>query len=346
MGQNDIDMRAQTTPQADWSGLPKTVGQLGIDIRAQTTPRLRSRMVHDVGSVQDSVIARSQLLELGFSGSAVQRRIDAGLLWPVLKGVYAIGRRDLGERGWWMAGLLACGKGSALSSWSAASCWDIAESQSGTPHICTLDRSKRSHGCLVVHRPRYLSSEDLAIHRGLPVTSVARTLLDVASEASDARLRAYLDRAETLRIFDRAEFDDLLARAGGHRGRARLVRCMPTAEPQVTRSELERLFVELCRRFSIPLPEMNAVVGGYEVDAYWPSAGLVVELDGFEFHGSRRSFESDRRRDLALGALGIETMRLSYTMVVDGPTDVAEAIGATLRRPRRGSTTVGQLRSE
>lgn len=306
------------------------MGVLLDGIRPPSHPRDWDAAIRRVATAQHHAISILQLHALGVRDGAIRRRVACGSLWRVLHGVFAVGRRELSRRGWWTAGLLSAPPGSALSHWSAASAHDLMIERGPEIHLATLGRRGRTQPGLQVHRPRELIVADLTTVDGLPVTSVARLLLDLAAEVTPSRLARLLERAQQLGVYDQAALDDVLARAGGHRGAGRLRRALPDAQPPVTRSQLERDFLHLCRNHALPPPTMNAVVAGYEVDAYWPDRQLVVELDGFRFHRTRAAQESDRQRDLSLKLAGIELLRLTHSMVHHQPGRVASAI-RTLR---------------
>jgi hypothetical protein len=177
-----------------------------------------------------------------------------------------------------------------------------------------------------------LDPRDFTVEDGIPVTSVARTLLDLSAVLRPRDLAAAIDRAERLRILDLIAVVDVLDRARGRRGAAALRRAIAAYEPSTQRSELERRFKELLGTApDIPRPSLNALVDGetgtHEVDAYWPERRLVVQLDGFEFHRTRRDRERDAASDADLELAGHRVMRFTW--------DDATAHGErTLRRLR------------
>jgi very-short-patch-repair endonuclease len=171
------------------------------------------------------------------------------------------------------------------------------------------------------------------------VTSVARTLLDLAEVLSARRLLRVLEEAERLRLFDLDAIDRLAGRSHGRRGlgELRLALAGMDDEPPPTRSELERRFLELCRAEHLPPPAVNAWLAGFEVDALWPEQRLVVELDGYAFHGARAAFERDRVRDAAIQLAGYRVLRVTHRRLAAEPGAVAEAVRALLDAAPRAS---------
>ncbi len=196
---------------------------------------------------------------------------------------------------------------------------------------------RRAKRAFVVHFSSILALEDRGEREGVPVTSVARTLLDLAIRATPLRLERLLERAEELELLDLHQVEDVLDRAGGHRGRGRLRRALALyqPDPSFTRSRFEKQFRRLVIRAGIPAPSMNFNAHGFELDAYWPEYRFAVELDLFETHGTRAAFERDRLRQEELKLLGIESIRVTKPRL-DRELEVVMRNLATLLE-RRGS---------
>jgi hypothetical protein len=178
---------------------------------------------------------------------------------------------------------------------------------------------------------------DLAVRDGIPVTSVARTLLDLAEIMDRRGLERMFEEAERTRLLDLRAVEQACARGHGRRGLKPILSHLRTLGPAPeTRSELERRFVALCRELALPLPEVNALVAGFEVDAVWNDRGLVVELDGYEYHGTRLAFERDRARDAALQVAGYRVVRVTYRRLAEEPEKVAETVRGLLAQPPTG----------
>ena len=164
----------------------------------------------------------------------------------------------------------------------------------------------------------------------IPVTSISRTLLDLAQVSPQRQLRRALDESERLGLFDLRALERLIARSNGHRGLGRLKAAIRDyrGPPPITRSELERLFLDLCHEAGLPRPQTNTLVEGYEVDAAWLDHRLVVELDSHEYHGTRAAFENDRVRDAILQAAGYRVIRITHRRMEDAPADVVRLLRA------------------
>jgi hypothetical protein len=287
--------------------------------------------VADLATKQHGVVAHRQLIRIGFATDAIDYRLAAGRLHRVHKGVYAVGRPSLEVHGRWMAAVLACGRGAMLSHLDAAALWDLLPITGREIHV-TARRSRSGAPGIRVHRVRALHAEDRARIDGIPVTSLARTLLDSAEVRPDQLERAF-EEAERRRVLDVRAIERLCARANGRRG-VRPLRGMIASEATPgtsdTRSELERRLLGLCMETELPLPAMNVMVEGFEVDAFWPSARLAVELDGFEFHRTRAAFERDRKRDAALQLAGHRIIRLTHRRMEHEPVTVIEELRSLL----------------
>jgi very-short-patch-repair endonuclease len=214
--------------------------------------------------------------------------------------------------GRWMGAVLACGPGALLSHRDAGAAWDLRASASGAIDVTAVGRSRHRQPGIRVHRPRSIHPEDRAVRDGIPVTSVARTLLDLAEVLGPSQLERALEQGERLTLLDFGAIERLLRRSRGHRGTRRLREALAAQLPGVeARFELERRFLDLCRDADLPRPQLNVVVAGYEVDAYWPDRRLIVELDGWAFHRTRAAFEQDRVRDAALQLAGCRVLRFT-----------------------------------
>jgi hypothetical protein len=180
-----------------------------------------------------------------------------------------------------------------------------------------------------VHRARRLDPLDTTTHRRVTVTTVARTLVDLAGVIDAGALERALAQAEVLGLYDQAALRDILDRSKGRRGAASLRAALHTP-PALTRSELERRFLRLCDAHGLPRPLVNVEICGYEVDFAWPEARLVVETDGHAYHRTRRAFELDRRRDADLLVAGYRVLRVTYHRLLTDPEGVACTIRALL----------------
>jgi very-short-patch-repair endonuclease len=229
-----------------------------------------------------------------------------------------------------MAALLACGPGAALSHRTAAWIWRILELANELIEV-TVSRTNRNRPGLIVHRSRSLRPEDIRLHRGIPVTGPARTLLDLAEVVTARELERAFDRAIAQRLTTYPGMAAAVQRATGHRG-VRAVRDLlaRSEEPAITRSEAEERFLALTRDAGLPAPEVNAHVGGHMVDFLWADRRLVVEIDGYRFHSSRTAFERDRLRDAELNANGFRVIRITWRQLVEEPMAVIARLAQAL----------------
>lgn len=203
---------------------------------------------------------------------------------------------DLSAHSRCLAAVFACEPGALLSHGSAAWLWGLYRHPPATLDVTVPTRRHRRNGLRIHHAK--LAVADRRERDGIPVTSVARTLLDQAARVSAQGLERLLERSEELELFDLREVDELLGRAGGHPGGGRLRRALAIYrdEPAFVRSRTEKRFLETVRRAGLPPPATNINVSGFELDAYWERERFAVELDVFETHGTRAAFERDRLR--------------------------------------------------
>ena len=200
--------------------------------------------------------------------------------------------------------------------------------------MTAIGRSRHRRPGIVVHRPRRFDPEDRDILHGIPITTVARTLLDLAEVVSRRELARAIERAELIGVFDLQAIEELMGRSRGRRGlrplRSELTRVREVAQSAFTRSELERALIELCRGQRLPAPSMNISIEGLEVDAVWPAARLAVEMDGFAYHRTAAAFERDRRRDEILHLAGYRVLRFTYRRLKTDPDGVANTLRSML----------------
>jgi very-short-patch-repair endonuclease len=301
--------------------------------RSAQSTLTRQQLVNGIAAPQEGVVTRKQLLQVGLSRESIARRTRNGMLIRIHAGVYRIGPlagRFAAER----AALLAC-NGGVLSHLTAANLLGILTS-APIPQVVDVTLSPLSHPRrregIRSHR-RNLEIDEVTHSEGLPVTTLARTLLDLAA-MPNAALDSALARAEHRDPLVRDRVLALLGRYPSCRGaRGLRVLISDAAASSFTRSQAEETFMMLIRSSGLPRPETNVRVAGYEVDFYWRVAGVVVEVDGYEFHRSRRAFLRDRQRDSALAAAGIMVIRLSWQQLTTARdrtlVELALALGRT-----------------
>jgi very-short-patch-repair endonuclease len=280
---------------------------------------------------QHGVCARAQLFALGLSRGAVDRRIERGRLRPVHRGVYALGHRALSAHGHWMAAVLAGGPGAVLSHTSAARLWELPARARGPIHV-SLPRGRRPRRGLAFHDSPLPADERTALN-GIPVTTAARTLLDLAAVLPRQRLEKAINEAEYRRLGDATPLTALVERYPRRRGTANLRAILDAGRlgENPTRSDLEDDFLDLLRRHGLPRPRTNVAmkIGGLsiEADCVWEEHRLIVELDGRDAHGTARAFEADRARDRRLQAAGWRAIRVTGRQLDHEP----RALDADLR---------------
>ena len=290
------------------------------------------RVIAALAAAQGGRISREQMLRQGIASSAIDRRVRSGHLHPKHRGVYAVGHGlPTTESSWWSA-LLAYGEDAVLSHQTAAAAWRM-RAYGGVVHITCPRTGVESVPGVRAHRSRVLPDHERTELRGMPITTPARTVLDLAPQLTDRRLEQLLDRGEQERILDLRDLRRALVEHRGRAGTPRLRHVLDAySSPTVTRSELEERFLELCEREALPRPTVNGRVAGLEVDAHWPAATLVVELDGYAYHRSPGAFEADRARDVRLTLAGYRVLRFTHRQIVREPQHVAGAIRQMLTR--------------
>jgi very-short-patch-repair endonuclease len=300
-------------------------------VDAELPTRSPNQVVAAIAARQHGVITYAQLLRAGLGRGAIAWRVREGWLHRIHRGVYAVGRAALTAEGRWLAAVLACGDGAVLSHRSAAALWGLRPSRAGVVDVTVPGDVARGRAGIAVHRPA--PPTEATVERGIPVTTPARTLLDLAGAVDVTGLRRAVERAEELRIFDLRAVDAVISAHPGRRGRGALLAAVDHArDMRLTRSELERRFLRLCDDHALPRPLVNAQVEGLEVDFHWPDARLVVETDGREHHGTAMAFERDRERDERLVAAGWTVLRFTHRRLVRDPGGVARTVRAVLAR--------------
>jgi len=283
---------------------------------------------------QHGVVSIRQLRKVGYSQKSVRHAVAAGRLHRLHHGVYAVGHTNLSLNGRCLAAVLASGPRALLSHYSAGWLLGLISTRPVPVHVTTpLPRKRR--GSIRIHHSRTFTDEDMTLERNIPVTSVARTALDLAAGVRFRSLRRLIRRSEELNVFDLTDFRSILARNQGHRGAAPLSRALAIYEPpRFTRSEFEREFVALAERLELPPLATNFSAAGYELDVYWPELRFGVELDVYATHGAVEPFEEDRRRDEDLKLAGVELTRVTAYRFQREPRKVMERVGRLLSQRR------------
>lgn len=298
------------------------------------------RAVGELADRQHGVVERGQLLGLGLGEEGIKSWIRLGRLHPLHAGVYAVGRRSTSLHGRWMAAVLACGSNAVLSHRSAAAIRGIRGS-SGTRIDVTTPRKARGVGSIRRHFS-LLPADEITRSEGIPVTTVPRTIFDMAASSPPEAVESMLREAEYRRLYDRLSLHDLLDRYPRRRGskavRAALARVVE--RPGRIRSPLEERFLPFLDSYRLPRPRLNAwleVAGERcQADCLWPEARQIVELDGWEAHGTRSAFRDDKARERRLRVAGYGVTRIAWVQLGDEPEAIAADLRALLSssRPR------------
>ena len=296
------------------------MGRLSRDMRDPTTPG--DVQLAELARRQHGVVDVGQLREIGFDRDAIARRVASGRLHRLYRGVYAVGHTIVPRNGRYLAAVMACGDGAALSHRSAASLWGIRPGAAVRIDV-TVSRTGgvRSSSAIVIHRPR--RPAETTTLDGIPVTTPGQTLGDLATALPRRQLEKAVEMAEAARLHVVVPDD--------HPGAKRLAEATKHDLGATTRSPLEDAFLELCDAYGIPRPRVNAILEGYEVDFCWPELRLIVETDGFAHHGTRAAFERDRARDARLTARGWRVLRFSDAQVRRDANSSAEVVLAARR---------------
>jgi very-short-patch-repair endonuclease len=288
-----------------------------VGMRPQSAPLA----IAVLADAQYGVVARAQLRDAGLTDAGVARRVRDGRLRRVHRGVYAVGHRALTVEGRWMAAVLAGGPGAVLSHASAAAAWDLRRTSSRVIDVSVPTRAGRERRAgLRLHRSATLTSRDVAEIRCVPVTSVARTIIDLSDKLKGRALEHVVDLADQRGLID---FADLRTA-----NRASLRAVLQNYRPAPTRSELEEAFIRLCDEHGIPRPETNVLIEGILVDFVWRERRLIVEVDGYAYHRAPSRFERDRENDVTLTIQGWRVMRFTWRKVQERGAWVAAAIGS------------------
>lgn len=269
-----------------------------------------------LAAAQHGVVSRTQLTGVGVSGDTVDRMIGSRRLLPLHRGVYRASSSD-GQHAREMAAVLACGESAVVSHGSAAVLCELAGHADPNRVDITITRGHRGRMPGVrIHRIPTLRSDEATLHRGIPVTTVPRTICDLAGVSSRRDLERMVARAMRRELTDRDALLPILARHPRMAGSAVLRAMLESDTVALTRSEAEERFLALIRRGGLPTPAANVQVAGHEVDFYWRRERFVVEIDGYAFHASTVKFERDRRRDAILAAAGVRVTRVTWRQLM------------------------------
>lgn len=305
------------------------------DSRAQLSTDVRERSIAALARRQHGVVHHRQLIALGLSRQTIQRRVAARRLHPVHRGVYAVGHSRLTLRGRWIAAVLACSPGAALSHRDAGHLRNLRHSQNARIEVTVPAAAHPRRPGLRVHRTT-LAPENLTIVDGIPVTSLARTLLDLAAILKPHQLARAIEAAERQRLLDYAPLHALLTSNPRHAGASNLRTALATyTEGTITESDYEAVLLYVCPTYGLPRPQTNSALtlrDGTTIrpDAYWPAHRLVVEVDGDDWHAHRTARRRDHARDADIQALGLMVVRVLADDLEHRPAETARLLASLL----------------
>lgn len=295
----------------------------------------REGALRALATEQHGVVAHRQLLGLGFSGRWIERRLSEARLETLHRDVYSVGHSRVLRKGRWWAAVLAYGPGTVLSHHSAAVLWGLRRRRAGPIHVNAFmgwQGTYRRSG-IWLHRCK-LRPPEATVHEGMPVTTVARTLFDFAEVVSFEELRRTAEAADRRNLLRLRGLETVCEQGRGRRALKPVRRLLvELGAPAEGRSPLEIRFAEFLGEYRLPAPAQNVLVLGHEVDALWPAAKLVVELDSWEHHGDRAAFERDRARDPELLLAGYRMIRITHRRLDAEAQETAEQIHALLAQP-------------
>jgi very-short-patch-repair endonuclease len=291
--------------------------------------------IGDLARLQHGVVGRGQLISLGFGTRAIQHRLEVGRLYRLHPGVYAVGHRLISRQGRLMAAVLASGPEAVLRHHSAAMVWSLRGYTERAIHVTVPHKSTSSKRIRRHHSP--LPADEVTVEEGIPVTTVPRTILDLAATEPTDTVENLLREAEHRQLSDRLSLPDLIERYRGKRGTRKVQVALDRLKEEPVgrrRSRLEERLSPFLRQNRLPLPRFNdwIVLGDkrYQVDCHWPDLRQIVELDGWDGHSTRTAFREDRARDRRLTAAGYTVTRITWNQLDDEPLEIASDLRAFL----------------
>ncbi|MGI8713995.1 MAG: hypothetical protein ACR2NR_12625 [Solirubrobacteraceae bacterium] len=281
-----------------------------------------SALISTIAGRQHNFITRAQLLGLRLSRRAITARLHACTLTAVHAGVYAVGAVPTDPCSQADAAVLACGPDAVLSHDSAAALWGLRR-WPRTPEVTAPTEKRRPR--IHTHCSSTLSRADVTTNYGIRVTTIVRTIIDINPRLTDRQLTRVINDARVANRLKPSRLGELLRRCSRAR---RLI----DPEQNPTRSRLEDDFARWIKRHRLPMPTINARIGGREVDALFEAERVIVELDSWTFHRDRLIFENDRERDTAHRDIGYETVRITPDRLTKAEADRLRRI-LEARRP-------------
>jgi very-short-patch-repair endonuclease len=299
------------------------VSQETHDSHAESATPPVDALIAEVAARQHGIVTMEELKACGLSRGGIAHRVKARRLQRLWRGVYAFGHQELTIQGRLLGAVLACGPGARMSHRSGATHWELLAAWPREIDVTVATRAgRRQRPGIRLHTVRYLDPDDVTVKDGIPVTTPARTLVDLSAVVPDRILERAYEQAVIRRLLAPGAIEDVLERSNGRRTRA--LRRLLDAERRartVTRSELEERFLALVRQAGLPEPEVNQRVAGYEVDFLWRAEWRVIEADGHAYHSTRQATTRDRRKDDDLEAAGFRVTRFTADQILHDPTD-------------------------
>jgi hypothetical protein len=310
---------------------PPALSGVGADARnGGVTPQTRDLAIAWLAGRQHGNVTWTQLNGLGLTGRAISHRVELGRLYRVHRSVYAVGRPPSTGLERAAAAVLACGPTAVLSHHSALVLWGIWTRWQFPLHVTIRSGDWRPPG-ITVHRCRTMKPGDVRIQLGIKATSPARALLDCAPTITIRTLANAVDEARHRGLVSLRQLAEIIARNPTHAG-AKLLAPFTNTKGGPSRSDWERDFPRFCAEHGLPVPTMNTIVCGFEVDALFEEQKVIVELDSWEFHNDRRAFEADRDRDAETLAAGYWTVRVTWERMKTTATAEATRLNLILAR--------------
>jgi very-short-patch-repair endonuclease len=278
---------------------------------------------------QHGLVTRKQLLDAGVSSDEIRWRLREGSLIRVHRGVYRVGHKAPSIEARYLAAVLACGEGAVLSGQAAGHLWGLIKGTAPPPEV-TTPKDRKVKG-IRTRRARRGEIEETT-WRGIPITTVPRTLVDLSSLLQLEDLARACHEAGALHRTTPRQVEQVLMGRPNTPGAKQLRRVMH-GEVHVTLSALERRFLERLREAGLREPVTNRKAGAKRVDCRWPEHNLTVELDSYRYHSSRHAWEQDRRREREAYARGDDFRRYTYHDVFEDPQRMLAELRDLLRRP-------------
>ena len=294
-----------------------------------TKSKALSAAAWSLAAKQQGLLTRRDLLALGFTTKGIRHRIARGRLHPVMRGVYAVGWPQLTPKRRWMAAVLACGANATLSHGSAGALWGIVRERRGRVDVSVRRRSKHRRTGIRAHGRPSLPAGEVTLHDGIPVTTPARTLVDLATQLDCTALERAINEADKRDLIDPEALREHLSSFAGEPGVRALRALLDRHTFLLSDSDLEILFRPIAAAAGLSQPLSKQVVNGFEVDFHWPRLGLVVETDGLRYHRTPSAQTRDRVRDQAHVAAGLSVLHFTHWQVKHEPAHIRDVLVRT-----------------